>query len=184
MTPLGAGGGISSSACQVWLEADIHRIECRSCKRVHTEQVSWARPGARHTTDFENTAAWLAQRMDKTSISRLLRCSWEAVDAIVARVVVDHIDDTRLDNLFRIGVDEISYKRGHKFLTIVADHDSGDVVWIGKERSKAPPRSSSPLSARTALRRSKPSPSTAAASTYRLCASRSRRRLSVSTRST
>ena len=41
--------------------------------------------------------------MDKTSIGRLLRCSWEAVDAIVARVVVDHIDDTRLDHLYRIG---------------------------------------------------------------------------------
>ena len=68
-------------ACQVWLEADIHRIDCRSCCRVRTEQVPWARPSARHTTDFENVAAWLAQRMDKASIARLLRCSWEAVDA-------------------------------------------------------------------------------------------------------
>ena len=94
-------------------------------------------PDARHTSDFENVVAWLAQRMDKTSIGRLLRCSWEAVDAIVARVVADHIDDTRLDQLYRIGVDEISYKRGHRFLTIVADHDTGNVVWVGKERSKA-----------------------------------------------
>ncbi|MBG0569160.1 ISL3 family transposase [Actinoplanes sp. NEAU-A11] len=124
-------------ACQAWLEADIHRIDCRSCSRVRTEQVPWARPNARHTTDFENVAAWLAQRMDKASIARLLRCSWEAVDAIVTRVVADHIDDRRLDQLYRIGVDEISYKRGHKFLTIVADHDTGNVVWVGKERSKA-----------------------------------------------
>ncbi|MBG0568187.1 ISL3 family transposase [Actinoplanes aureus] len=125
------------AACQVWLEADIHRIDCRSCLRVRTEQVPWARPNARHTADFENVAAWLAQRMDKASIARLLRCSWEAVDAIVTRVVADHIDDARLDRLYRIGVDEISYKRGRKFLTIVADHDTGNVVWVGKERSKA-----------------------------------------------
>jgi transposase len=123
-------------ACRVWLEADIHRIDCRACGRVRTEQVPWARPNARHSSDFENVVAWLAQRMDKTNIGRLLRCSWEAVDAIVARVVVDHIDDTRLDNLYRIGVDEISYKRGHRFLTIVADHDTGNVVWVGKQRSK------------------------------------------------
>ena len=64
-------------ACQVWLEADIHRIDCRTCGRVRTEQVPWARPNARHTSDFENVVAWLAQRMDKTSIGRLLRCSWE-----------------------------------------------------------------------------------------------------------
>ena len=74
-------------ACQVWLEADIYRNDCRSCTRVRTEQVLSARPNARHTTDFENVAAWLAQRMDKASIARLLRCSWEAVDAIVTRVV-------------------------------------------------------------------------------------------------
>ena len=124
-------------AWQVSLEADIHRIDCRVCGRVRTEQVPWARPNARHSSDFENVVAWLAQRMDKTCIARLLRCSWEAVDAIVARVVVDHIDDTRLDHLNRIGVDEISYKRGHRFLTIVADHDTGNVVWVGKQRSKA-----------------------------------------------
>ena len=121
----------------MWLEADIHRIDCYTCRRVRTEQVPWARPRARHTSDFENVVAWLAQRMDKTSIGRLLRCSWEAVDAIVARVVVDHIDDARLDHLYRIGVDEISYKRGRKFLTVVADHDTGNVVWVGKQRSKA-----------------------------------------------
>ena len=57
-------------ACQVWLEADIHRIDCRSCCRVRTEQVLCARPSARHTTDFENVAAWLAQRGDKASIAR------------------------------------------------------------------------------------------------------------------
>ena len=74
--------------------------------------------------------------MDKTSIAKLMRCSWEAVDAIVCRVVSDRIDDARLDNLYRIGVDEISYKRGRKFLTIVADHDTGNVVWVGKQRSK------------------------------------------------
>jgi transposase len=124
-------------ACQVWLEADIHRVDCRTCGRVRTEQVPWARPGARHTIDYEHVVAWLAQRMDKTSIAKLMRCSWEAVDAIVCRVVTDHIDDARLDHLYRIGVDEISYKRGRKFLTIVADHDSGRVVWVGKQRSKA-----------------------------------------------
>jgi transposase len=124
-------------ACRVWLEADIHRVDCRTCRRVRTERVPWARPAARHTSDFANVVAWLAQRMDKTSIGRLLRCSWEAVDAIVARVVVDHIDDSRLDHLYRIGVDEISYKRGRRFLTIVADQDTGNVVWVGKHRSKA-----------------------------------------------
>jgi transposase len=122
---------------QLWFESDIARVECRACGRVRTEEVPWARPGARHTRDFENVVAWLAQRMDKTSICRLLRCSWEAVQRIVTRVVATHLDDRRLDNLFRLGIDEISYKRGHRYLTIIADHDTGHVVWVGKGRSHA-----------------------------------------------
>lgn len=55
------------------LEAEIRRLHCRRCNRVVTEQVPWARPRARHSRDFEDTVAWLAQRTDKTTITRLLR---------------------------------------------------------------------------------------------------------------
>lgn len=123
-------------ATRVFVEADVFRLDCRDCGRVRTEQVPWARPGARHTRDFEDVVGWLAQRTDKTTVARLLRCSWEAVDNIAKRLVAEHLDDHRLDGLRRIGVDEISYKRGHRYLTIVADHDTGKVVWAAKDRSK------------------------------------------------
>ena len=126
---------IDMAASKVWLEADLARVWCPTCGRVRTEQVPWARPGARHTGDFEDMVAWLAQRMDKTALATLMRCSWEAVAAIVTRVVAEQLDDTRLDDLYRIGVDEISYKRGHRYLTVVANHDTGKVVWVGVGRS-------------------------------------------------
>ncbi|MQB01442.1 MAG: hypothetical protein GEU78_14315 [Actinobacteria bacterium] len=65
-----------------------------------TEQV-WARPGARHTRDFEDVVAWLAQELDKAAVTKLLRCSWKAVASIVVRVVADAIDDSQLDDLYR-----------------------------------------------------------------------------------
>ena len=126
---------LDAGACQVWLEAEIHRVDCPNCG-VRTEEVPWARPGARHSRDFQDVVAWLCQRMDKTSVGRLMRCSWEAVDRIVADVVDDYLDESRFDDLYRIGVDEIAYRRGHQYLTIVADHDSGRVVWVAKDRSK------------------------------------------------
>jgi transposase len=58
--------------CKVFLEAEVHRIDCPACARMRIEQVPRARPGARHARDFEDVAAWLAQRMDKTSVARLL----------------------------------------------------------------------------------------------------------------
>ena len=118
--------------CRLFLEGEIRRINCKRCGRVRTEDVPWARPGARHTRDVEDMVAWLVQRTDKTTTATLMRISWEAVDNIVRRVVADHIDINRLEGLYRIGVDEISYRRGHRYLTVVADHDSGRVVWIAK----------------------------------------------------
>jgi transposase len=87
--------------------------------------------------------AWLAQRTDKTTVTRLLRCSWEAVAAIVARVVVEHVSDTRLEELYRIGVDEVSFRKGHRYLAVVADHDL-TAPWCGSVKaSPAPPSPSS-----------------------------------------
>lgn len=122
---------------KLWLEADIRRLECKRCGRVRTEEVPWARLGARHTRDVEDVIAWLVQRTDKTTTATLMRCSWEAVDHIVRRVVADALDAERLENLYRVGVDEISYRRGHQYLTIVADHDSGRVVWVAKGKRGA-----------------------------------------------
>jgi transposase len=120
------------------LEAEIRRLHCRRCGRVRTEDVPWARPRARHSRDFEDTVAWLAQRSDKTTICRLLRTSWETVAGIVERVVAEHIDARRLNGLLRIGVDEVSYRKGHRYLTVVADHDqSGRVVWAAEGKNAA-----------------------------------------------
>jgi len=125
-------------ACRLFVECEIRRLRCRACARVRTETVPWARPAARHTRDLEDVVAWLAQRVDKTTVARLLRVSWEAVAAIVVRVVGEQLDPARLDRLFRVGVDEVSYRKGHRYLTIVADHDrAGAVVWAGEGRSAA-----------------------------------------------
>ena len=120
-------------AAKLWLEGEIRRLHCRRCDRVRTEAVDWARPAARLSRDFEDVVAWLAQHTDKTTITSLLRTSWETVAGIVGRVVAEHLDTRRLDGLYRIGVDEVSYRKGHRYLTVVADHDrDGIVVWAGE----------------------------------------------------
>lgn len=125
-------------ASRLWLEAEIRRLPCRRCARVRTEEVPWARPGSRFTRDFEDVVAWMAQRADKTTVARLLRLSWESVARIVGRVVADHIDGSRLEGLSRIGVDEFCYRKQHRYLTIVADHDrEGAVVWGAEGKDSA-----------------------------------------------
>jgi len=99
--------------------------------------VQWARAGSPYTRDFEDLAAWLAQQMNKTQITALLRIGWKSVGKIAERVVADHLDEGRLDGLVLLGVDEVSYGADHRFLTCVADHEAGGVVWAAPGRNAA-----------------------------------------------
>ncbi len=73
---------------RLWLVYDIHRVDCPECGVV-TEELPWARPGARHTRDFEDMVLWLAQRSDRTTVATLMRCAWETVTAIINRRVAN-----------------------------------------------------------------------------------------------
>jgi transposase len=87
------------------------------------------------TRDFEDLVAFLAQQMAKTPIAGLLHIAWDSVGRIVERVVADHLDERRLHGLVAIGCDEISYRRGQRYLTCVADHASGAIIWARPGRN-------------------------------------------------
>jgi len=122
---------------EVFLEADAPRVNCV----VHgptVRQVPWARHGAGHTHVFDQQVAWLATQCSKTAITELMRIAWRTVGAIITRVWADTAGEVDFfAGLRRIGIDEISYKRGFKYLTIVVDHDSGRLVWASAGRDKA-----------------------------------------------
>ncbi len=120
--------------------------------------MPWAR-GPRFTRDFEDVVAFLAQQMAKAPIARLMRIAWDTVGAIVERVIAERLDPRRLDSLRLLGVDEVSYRRRHRYLTVVADHETGRIVWVRKGRNSATCRPSSTSSA-TGARRSARSRST------------------------
>jgi len=112
----------------VEVRATLRRLRCPT-HGVVVEAVPFARPGAHLTRDFDDLLAWLATRMDKTAIARLCRVSWRTVGRACERVVASELDPARLDGLFRIGVDEISWRKHHRYLTLVVDHDRACVVW-------------------------------------------------------
>jgi transposase len=66
-----------------------------------------------------------------------MRIAWDTVGAIVERVIAERLDPGRLDGLRLLGVDEVSYRRRHRYLTVVADHDTGRIVWVAKGRNSA-----------------------------------------------
>lgn len=113
----------------VLLRYALRRVDCRRCG-VLTELVPWAEHGSRFTREFEQTAAYLAQRTDQTTVSTMLRVAWLTVGRIVARVVSRLGPADRLEGLTHIGIDELSFRKHHEYVTIVVDHIKGRVVWV------------------------------------------------------
>ena len=138
-----AGGGrrrwrtLDLGTTVTMLEADAPRVSCPE-HGVVVAHVPWARHGAGHTLLFDDQVAWLAVQCSKTAVTQLMRTAWRTVGAIITRVQTE-IDSRvdRLADLRRIGIDEISYKKGHRYLTVVVNHDTGRLVWAAAGRDAA-----------------------------------------------
>jgi len=87
------------------------------------------------TLAFEEMVAYLAQGTDQTKVAKLMGIAWQTVGSIVERVVARCLDPERLKGLRTIGVDEFGYRKRHRYLTLVVDHEKKRVIWTGKGRS-------------------------------------------------
>jgi transposase len=118
----------------VWLVYHLRRVECATCG-IRVERVPWAAHDSRFTLALEELGAFLARITDKSTVSSVLGVSWRAVGSMVRRVVGDLLDPNRLDGLRRIGIDEFSYRKHHRYITVIVDHDTGKVVWAANGKS-------------------------------------------------
>jgi transposase len=120
-----------------FVEAEAPRVTCRR-HGVVVCAVPWARHGSRFTRAFEDQAAWLAVNTSKTAVAALMRIAWRTVGGICERVAAEARRDVDLlDGLRRIGIDEISHRKGHRYLTVVVCHDTGRLVWAAAGRDRA-----------------------------------------------
>lgn len=117
---------LAGRVCRVHVRR--RRLACPT-HGVRVEGVSFARPGSGFTRDFEDLVAWLVTKTDKTTVCTFARIAWRTVGAICERVAADVLDPDRLSGLVDIGVDEISWRKHHKYLTLVSDHDTSRIVW-------------------------------------------------------
>ncbi len=128
--------GLDFGSTQVFLQARTRRVACPE-HGVVVAAVPWARPGSRFTAAFEDSVAWLVCHATLSVVAILLRVAWRSVSDIVGRVVAARAGQVdRLAGLRRIGIDEISYRKGQRYLLVVVDHDSGRLVWAGKNRNQ------------------------------------------------
>jgi len=123
----------------VWrleIHARLRRLRCPE-HGAHVEGVPFARDGARFTRDFEDLVAWLMTKTDRTAVCRLVRIDWETVGRIIGRVGDELLAADRLSDLFEISIDEVAWRKGHRYLTLIGDHRQGCVVWGTEGKGQA-----------------------------------------------
>jgi len=120
------------------LRLEVRRLECKTCGVV-SEQLPFARTGSRFTRAFEDSCVWLVRDAPKTVVSRLMRVDWATVGRMIERVVAEATASgaDALAGLRQIGIDEVSYRKGHRYLLCVVCHDTGRIVWARPGKSRA-----------------------------------------------
>lgn len=128
---------LDACGMKVLLRYHLRRVNCPRCGVV-VEMVPWAEPKVGFTRDFEDHVAYFAQQASQTVVAETMRIAWRTVGAIVQRVIPRHRDPSLLlKDLEHIGVDELSYRRHHEYVSVVVDHVGQKVVWAHEGKNAA-----------------------------------------------
>lgn len=120
---------------KVYISFCEYDIYC-NCGYEGEEDIEFVDCYSRHTKRFEERVVVLCQIMCIKDASKIMRIGWETTKNIDKRNAQKYIVDFDNVNPMRVGIDEIAYEKGHKYLTVVRDVDLGKVIWVGKDRKE------------------------------------------------
>ena len=123
---------IAEEKCFIVIKS--YRIICRGCFRG-MEKLDFVLPGEKFTKRFADYIYSLCEKMTLSDAAETAMINWRTAKKIDKKKLQEKFKDLKNVNLTRIGVDEIAYEKGHKYLTIVRDVDNG-VIWVGDKRKK------------------------------------------------
>jgi len=115
----------------VWLELPVQRLWCATCHKTRQVKLAFADERRSYTRGFERYALELGRHMTIQDVARHLGVSWDVIKDMQKRYLLRRFAKPRLKHLRKIAIDEISIGRGHRYLTVVLDLDSGAVVFVG-----------------------------------------------------
>jgi transposase len=125
---------LAMRAHTVWLVYAPYRVWCVQCG-LRVERIPWAEPWQRVTQELAREVAVLARELPWLRVAVHVGLNWKTVEAIVEGVVLWGLAHRRWTPLHTIGIDEVSRRKGHQYLTIVYDLERGRVVWVGRDRN-------------------------------------------------
>ena len=122
---------LSIGSKPVWLSLAVQRVECLACSLVRQVKIGFADPRRTYTRSFERYALDLSRHMTILDTAQHLGVSWDIIKDIQKRYLIRRFSRPKLGKLRQIAIDEISIGKGHRYLTVVLDLNTGAVVFVG-----------------------------------------------------
>ncbi len=120
---------------KTFLVCDVPRVRCRE-HGVLTMQVPWAEGSSRYTAQFEAEVIRWLKEASVQAVARRMRLSWNAADGIMQRAVARGLARRRPEEVRRLSVDETSFRRRHRYVTVVSNPETGRVLHVAQGRGR------------------------------------------------
>jgi transposase len=120
----------------VWLRYAPYRVWCPQCG-LRVERIPWADKWQRVTHALARAVATLARELNWDAVAAHFRLNWKTVEAVVEGAVLWGLAHRRWRPLHVLGIDEVSRRKGHQYLTVVYDLRQARVLWVGRDRTTA-----------------------------------------------
>ena len=115
----------------------VRKLRCPRCCGIRNEHHEFLTPYRRSTVRFERAVADLARVLSLEHVARHFGLDWDTVKEIDKRRLTEEVGTPSYDGLRLLAVDEFAVHKGHRYMTTVLDIDTGRIVWIGRDRTKA-----------------------------------------------
>lgn len=125
---------LNLATTQVWLQCEYRKLLCAHCQSIRTEDLELFHPYLRVTQRLAMQIHQLCKVMTVADVARHFQLDWKTVKDIDKFYLEAHYGQPDLNGLRILAVDEISIRRGHSYLTVVLDYQSGRVVYVGRHR--------------------------------------------------
>ena len=125
------------AGARVWLDCTLRKASCPHCGRVMTEQCEAAHPWQRVTPRLARYVHELCKVMTIAAVAAHVGLDWKTVQAIDKTFLEEQFGQPDFTGLRILAVDEIAVKKGHRYMTVVLDYETGRVVWMGQDRKQA-----------------------------------------------
>jgi len=125
---------LNLASTQVWIHCEYRKLLCANCQRISIEELELFHPYLRVTKRLATYIHHLCRMMTVTDVAQHLKLDWKTIKEIDKQYLEAQYGKPNYDGLRILAVDEISLKKGHNYLTIVLDYETGRVVHVGKGR--------------------------------------------------